>query len=372
MTNYRFILEPYKGQNTRYICPNCRSKEKTFSRYIDTEMGKHVAWNVGRCNRENNCGYHYTPKQYFEDKSIKFENANFAPRSRSLALSKPKIKPNIDNLFFKQSLQDYEKNNFVQFLINRFGLEVATKAVERFYIGTSDYWDGATIFYQIDINGNVRAGKIMMFNSENCKRLKDKNFWVHSLLKIEIGEQCFFGEHQLKDKSKIVIIVESEKTAILGSIFFSQFIWLASCGGDGLNPRKCGVLKGRDVVLFPDISKPKMGKLTFFEKWTIKAKEFGFRVSDLLERKATEEQRLEGLDIADYLLNYEIKDFETTPRVLSPKKRKPILENEFSEGSLEVFRIVQERKYQRLELTREESYMAIQYFIDNNTDTYRL
>jgi hypothetical protein len=28
--------------------------------------GEHIHPSVGRCNRESNCGYHYTPKQYFQ------------------------------------------------------------------------------------------------------------------------------------------------------------------------------------------------------------------------------------------------------------------------------------------------------------------
>ena len=51
---------------------------------------------------------------------------------------------------------------------------------------------------------------------------------------------------------------------------------------------------------------------------------------------------------------------------------QPLKENEFSKGSLEVYRNVQERKTPKVELTKEESYKAIQYFIGNNTDTYRL
>lgn len=359
MKNHRLTLEPYKGRNNRFLCPNCQSKEKSFTRYIDTETGEYIAPDVGRCNHQINCGYHYTPKQYFEDNNINTKSKSYVIRPRTFARSKPKNKSFINGLVFKKSLKGYEKNNFVKFLINRFGKEIATKAIERYFIGTSKLWDGATIFWLIDIKGNVCTGKIMLFNSKNCKRIKDKNNWAHSLLKIEKHELCFYGEHLLNDKSKVVIVVESEKTAIIGSIYFPDFIWLANSGGEGLNARKCEVLKGRTVVLFPDLSKPKEGKPTYFEKWSIKAKEFGFKVSDLLERKATLEQQIEGLDIADYLLQYEIKDFELKLNALVSNESKPLQEHEFSEGSLEVHRIVQERKNKRIELTKEESYKSL-------------
>ena len=39
-----------------------------LQRYIDTEnSNQYIADNVGKCNHLDKCGYHYTPKQYFED-----------------------------------------------------------------------------------------------------------------------------------------------------------------------------------------------------------------------------------------------------------------------------------------------------------------
>lgn len=43
MSQYRYVLEPYKGMKTRYTCPACQKRDKTFVRYIDTETGQHVA-----------------------------------------------------------------------------------------------------------------------------------------------------------------------------------------------------------------------------------------------------------------------------------------------------------------------------------------
>ena len=64
--NYRFTLERYSGLKSRFKCPNC-GKPHRFSRYVDNQTDEYVDISVGRCNREIKCGYHYTPKQYFED-----------------------------------------------------------------------------------------------------------------------------------------------------------------------------------------------------------------------------------------------------------------------------------------------------------------
>jgi hypothetical protein len=338
-TAHRYILEPYKGMKTRYHCPSCQQRGKTFSLYIDTETGEHIHPTVGRCNRESNCGYHYTPKQYFQDNNFSFDT----PKAYKPRPVKPPQKPIsfIPVEVFKASLNPtaFEANHFVKFLINLFGAEVASELVSRYFIASSKHQftnkdfpnykseKGANVFWQIDTQGKIRTGKIMLYSPTTGKRIKEPFShinWVHTTLKQPEFElrQCLFGEHLLIDKTKPVAIVESEKTAVIASLYLPQFIWIAAGSKDGLNAEKCSTLKGRTVTLFPD--------LNGFEKWSNKAKELShlatFTVSDLLERKATEAERKQGLDLADYLIKYDYKAFalpepeatEPTPPAVQP------------------------------------------------------
>lgn len=317
MSEHRYILEPYKGMNTRYRCPSCQQRDKTFSLYIDTETGEHIHPTVGRCNRESNCGHHYTPKQYFQDNNISFDTPQPKAYKPRPVTPQPKPVSFIPVEVFKASLKAHETNHFVKFLIDLFGVEVASQLVSRYFIATSKHWNGATVFWQIDTQGKVRTGKIMLYNPTTGKRVKNLElpvYWVHKALKQPEFElrQCLFGEHLLIDKTKPVAIVESEKTAVIASVYLPQFIWLAF-GGIGFNADKSQVLKGRTVTLFPDCSLPKEGKPTAFEQWSSKAKELShlaiFTVSDLLERKATEAEKKQGFDLADYLIKYDYKAF---------------------------------------------------------------
>ena len=309
MSQHRYILEPYKGMNTRYHCPNCQQRNKTFSLYIDTGTGQHLNPSVGRCNRESNCGYHYTPKQYFQDNNISFDTPKaYKPRPVT-----PQQKPVsfIPVEVFKASLKAHETNHFVKFLIDLFGVEVAGQLVSDYFIATSKHWNGATVFWQIDTQGKVRTGKIMLYSPTTGKRVKEPYNhinWVHKALKQPEFElrQCLFGEHLINQVfSKPVAIVESEKTAVIASVYWPEFIWVAVGSLTNLNAEKCSILKGRTVILFPD--------LNGFEKWSSKAKELShlasFQVSDLLERKATEAERKQGFDLADYLIKFDYKDF---------------------------------------------------------------
>ena len=263
MNPHRYKLEPYKGRASRYRCPSC-GKPAQFTLYIDTETGEHLSPTVGKCNRVNNCGHHETPKQYFESNGITVK-----PPQRKQATVIKKIPASfIKPEDFKASLnlKAYELNYFVTFLNNHFGTNIAGQLVSKYFIGTSKHWEGANIFWQIDTQGKVRTGKIMLYSPTTGKRGKEFTY-VHKEIKQPefVLNQCFFGEHLLSESSKPVAVVESEKTAIIASYFYPQFIWLASGGIDGLTAEKWKVLKGRTVTLFPD--------LKAFEKWKAKAKE---------------------------------------------------------------------------------------------------
>ena len=112
--------------------------------------------------------------------------------------------------------------------------------------------------------------------------------------------QCLFGEHLLRMyPDKVVALVESEKSALIASCVYPEYIWLATGGKSQLSIDKLKVLQGRTVIMFPDVDG--------FEYWSDKAKEveaIGCKVvvSDLLEKNATAEDRENKIDLADWLI----------------------------------------------------------------------
>jgi hypothetical protein len=312
----------------------CRHRKRTFSRYIDTGTGHELAPHVGRCDREDSCGYHLSPSQYLKEAGLVSGASSSRHRanqkikkrsSRHAATEDPHkdIEYYIHPEYVNDSFVNYDQNNFVQYLVNRFGLDTADKLGGRYRIGTSSYWHGATIFWQLDTHGYVRTGKIMLYDKQTGKRVKEPfNHvnWVHSLLMkdaearqldngLAIGyrtcdfklKQCLFGEHLLiTAPNTAVAIVESEKTAIIASHYLPGFIWLACGSLQGLSVDKCRILQNRRVVLFPDVNA--------YSKWKVKAAELRralpgteITVSDDLERIATADDRKKGIDIADVL-----------------------------------------------------------------------
>jgi hypothetical protein len=330
-------LEPYKGMASRYICPACH-KPKVFTRYLYPDTGEHLGPDVGRCNRESKCNYHYTPKQYFEanpDRSEQMQGYSNSKIELNRFIPPPLPKPVslIPDTVFTASLQAYEQNHLATYLTRLFGPALAGELISRYYIGTTDHWQGATVFYQIDIKGRIKAGKIMLYNTNTGKRVKkpyNHLTWIHSSLKLKDYnlQQCFFGEHLLtKEPGKAVAIVESEKTAIIASVYLPAFIWLATGSKGGLSAGKCKVLRGRKVVLYPD--------LNAFDDWSQKAKELKglatVTVSDLLELVATDQERTAGLDLADYLIRLQAPDNQPVQESRQPEQEPTLIKPKVSE-----------------------------------------
>ena len=167
----------------------------------------------------------------------------------------------------------------------------------------------------------------MLYDPETGKRVKEPFThitWAHKSQEMENYnlQQCYFGEHLLKSEpKKPVALVESEKTAIISSVYFPQFIWLAVGSLTNLNAEKCKPLQGRSVYLFAD--------LKGYDKWNIKIQELTrqmpgtrFMISDLLEKKASPAERDEGLDLADYLIRFDWRLF--TQQQKRPEQSIPL------------------------------------------------
>jgi hypothetical protein len=282
--------------------------------------GKFVPY-IGYANKGycHGCGETFLPELKRNDESWKFPAKQLKKIDFSYTIKREPAKHLLASFIpvstFKESLKHHAENNFIKYLTALFGSEITSKLISRYFIGTSKHWSGANVFWQIDNTGKVRTGKVMLYSAATGKRIKEPyshTNWVHSVLKLPAFnlQQCFFGEHLLQGNKMPVAIVESEKTAIISSVYLPQFIWLAAGNKTGLTDQKCKVLQGRNVVLYPD--------LNAFDLWAKKAKELShiarFAISDLLERKATENEKKQGLDLADYLIQFPAKAFIPEPQ----------------------------------------------------------
>ncbi|SEP08552.1 hypothetical protein SAMN05192574_12153 [Mucilaginibacter gossypiicola] len=298
---YRFSLKATLGRSKKYECPQCGHKNR-FTRYTDNWIGEYIADDVGMCDRINSCGYHYRPLQYFQALG---KHLGYNPIVNQ-RISKPvnNTPSYIQQQHLGSSLRRYEKNSFVKFLNALFPASLVDSALERYKIGTSYRWGGSTIFWQIDQVGKIRTGKIMQYDEATGKRIKESSdhiYWMHRHLNLNDFnlEQCLFGEHLLSENPlKTVCVVESEKNAIISSIYDPDCVWVSVGSINNLNVKFCKALKGRKVLLFPDGDA--------YENWVVRAEELksiaDVSVCDLLEKALTIQEKKQGFDLADYLL----------------------------------------------------------------------
>ena len=158
MKQFKFSLEKYRGTSSRHICPNCGKKE--FVRYVNNETEEYLEEYVGKCNRIEKCGYHYTPKQYFDDKGEKvqfFTRKNVHVEEKSTYYYNEKLV--LDSLH-----SDTKKSNLYQFLIQYFHEEKVKNTFKKYLVGVSNFWKDAVIFWQIDRDFKVRSGKVMQYD----------------------------------------------------------------------------------------------------------------------------------------------------------------------------------------------------------------
>ena len=303
-------LEKYTGKASRHKCPKCNDPH-SFAYYMDGNTGEIIDKNVGRCNHESGCGYHYTPKQFFIDNPV--EKERFTAPVQIKPIQQPQQEIGYVPFQYVENSISYN-SSFVFFLCGLFDrYSLGSPTIERimndYALGATK--DGSIIYWQIDTKGKVRTGKIMKYDPNTGRRIKDGGGinWIHSIMKKQqlLSDdynlvQCLFGEHLLRmHPTKVVALVESEKSALIASGVYPEYIWLATGGKSQLSIDKLKVLQGRTVIMFPDVDG--------FEYWRNKAKEveaIGCKVivSDLIEKNATDEDRSNKIDLADWLIRY--------------------------------------------------------------------
>ena len=182
-TDYRYQLETPKLTGRRQqktTCPSC-GKKKCFVRYVDTQNGfRYVADEVGKCDHQHSCGYHYKPSEYYRDNRWAIEPAASAGH-RYTPPPLPPFQP-IPMEYVVRSRSG--RSTFWRW----FSSDVATRlglTQEQLRRVHADYLLGATrresvIFWQIDEQERVHAGHIMEYGADGHR--SGFQGWTHTPL----------------------------------------------------------------------------------------------------------------------------------------------------------------------------------------------
>ena len=304
----RYHHQKYAGISSRHTCPACE-RPRCFTLYID-DNGNILHPTVGRCDHESSCGYHCTPRQYFHDHPEHRHHCH--PERSEGSFTRPARPDRASPGIIPQNLipSPSAANHLITYLKTMLPSSAIDRIIADYRLASTP--DQAIIFLQIDKAGQCRTGKIMQYNPYTGHRIKDPNMpgrinWLHSILKRRKQlpsdwqlTQCLFGEHLLpQHQDKTVALVESEKTAIICSAMMPQYLWLATGGKSGLTSERLCSLKGRKIIVFPDIDA--------FKDWQQKIFTFphlDIRISRLLEDNATPADRAAHIDLADWIIQF--------------------------------------------------------------------
>jgi len=244
---YPFHLE--KSPKQKGTCPQC-GHAKQF-RYYEDNQGNRLE-DFGRCERINACGYHIWPT----GKSVPKVDGNYTPPPEPKQIYPGgKLKTR-----FEKILADRSSN----FHLYAQSLGIPDEHLAKWQVGSETLFDkGFTVFVHVGFFG---AGQLIV-NAKwfaygpDGKRLKDKKddeMNSFSLKQPDEGERnrygfCLYGEHLLDTtKTRPVMIVESEKTAVLASWFYPNYDWVACGACTGLTDAKVQALIGRDCYWLAD------------------------------------------------------------------------------------------------------------------------
>ena len=158
--------------------------------------------------------------------------------------------------------------------------------------------------------GEDELPKAITAQADGSKSLGEEG----SVLQPGQTQRSRMGESELPP----VAMVEAEKTAVILSVYYPQYVWLSTGGLFEVQPEKFRPLRGRKVILFPDADPDGKAYAYWFEAAQhVMAQPYWddsppIRVSALLEQHATADQRRRKIDLVEFITEQQL-----TPSQLS-------------------------------------------------------
>ena len=111
-----------------------------------------------------------------------------------------------------------------------------------------------SVLPRINKKGMIVGGNVIYYSSEDGTMLQKDELIAHLYswyaFDYYTDPNVFFGEHLSRDRQTVV--VQEEKTALLGALAHPNYDWLAVGVGNNLTDPMMKKFMGRQVILFPD------------------------------------------------------------------------------------------------------------------------
>jgi len=269
-TNQLFIVKKiaiqYKlksKRNPNLITPCCGKQNRSskggckFANYIGLPECFGYCFSCGKSTRP--------PTIYVDEKGGKFTWNTVLNKFEAISglvlpkviigqsVQNEKITPNqkfIDERLIWKFYRNTNENNLLKYIRITYQKYTVDDVFLEYALGTSK--NGGMMFWERNKKLQVQSVKINFFQ-QNGRRTNKFN---RPYLTDDGYLSCLFGEHLINDDAKgkqKLILVESEKTAIIGAILMGKFTWLSYGGASGFSRAKNNCLIGHTVLVIPDM-----------------------------------------------------------------------------------------------------------------------
>lgn len=311
----------------RSDCPHCGKRGK-YSAYMNVLTGELAPIEYGMCS---SCREYVMPPD-----NIVTEEASQEVDTVIGYFEADTLSANWIESYYKPT--SHVQNNFIEALERIFGEERVKRVVDLFKLGR--FHDSGIVFPYLLTDNHVCTAKIMFYDRD-LHRIKEGNKqhpkWLHNLFyRTDRGfvldfrdyetddngndivkkfklKLCLFGHNQIiNDKCKGICLVESEKTAVIMSIVFPEYIWVASGGRSLIQDYKFIFFGKRKCYVFPDMSSDDNVYDYWYKKLSMYNRKFGydFQFVDYYTEFLHDDKNMiqfckdKQFDIADFMINF--------------------------------------------------------------------
>lgn len=269
-------------------CHSCGKTTLPPTIYVD-DFGNEYSWNNNTKAFENAIQLYDKPVLQNSD-SIATDGENIVTKE----LINVKY---IDFQLVKLMLDSVPENNLLLYLRQQYCNKIVDAVKQLYYIGTSK--TNGTVMWSVNINNKVQKAKVFFYD----KKGRRKQYFKVPYKNEDGYYSCLFGEHLLNKNDKPIVLVESEKTAIVCAINFPDYNWLSYGGINGMTNDKMKVLSGKAILIVPDFSE-NARSITNKKIEELKTLNIEAKMWDLSDGMSDIELNLKGfynMDLEDFL-----------------------------------------------------------------------
>jgi hypothetical protein len=258
-----------------------------------------------------------TACQMLQSRFLGGEFVTVSPQNTFKQVNITAMKKYLANDFVEKFLHPYfhKNNGLAKFLQGRFAS--VSDVLQRMNVGTSR--EGAAVFFYRNAKLQYEALKVVPYDSQTGKRSSGINIPKGYQAQDGYVQNCFFNECAISGVHT-VFVVESEKTAVVATLYFNEadFAFVATGGAQKLQSllsAKLPILENKRVVLLPDNDAAGSG-------WMDVKKQFAEDDYQNIELWWLDRESPEGSDLADFILGTDDTWKRTFDKLLNKNKEQ--------------------------------------------------